>query len=140
MALKFAPRFWIDFCSILAPKMPLFGYPFCFQNRFKKSSNIQVPQKSPQDHPISPQDGPRSPQEAPRGSQESPKKPKQHPKKLQKHQKEPLRTPWKPKRNCIRPQSHKTAPRWKLNKNPHGPTSYLPRCLLRLQASEPPSL
>jgi hypothetical protein len=43
-----------------------------------------VPQKSPQDHPISPQDGPRSPQEAPRGAQGSPKKPQKDLKRLQK--------------------------------------------------------
>ena len=96
-AIKFAPRYLIDFCSVLAPKMPPFGHPFCSQNRPKKSSNIEVTQKSLQDHPISPQDGPRSPQEGPRGSQESPKKPKKHPKRLQKHQKEHQRTPQKQK-------------------------------------------
>ena len=139
-ALKFAPLFLIDFYSVWAPQMRPFGHPFCFYNRSKKWLKITVPQKSPQDHPISPQDGPRSPQEAPRASQESPEKPKKHPKRPQKHQKGFPKTRWKPKRSRIRPQSSKTAPRRKFNQNPHGLTSFLPRCLLRLQASEPPSL
>ena len=112
-ALRFAPPFLIDFCSVLAPKMPPFGHPFCSQNRSKKSSNIEVTQKSLQDHPISPQDGPRSPQEAPKRGPKSPKstprgpkiaprsskrlprealKAQKHPKRFQKHQKESLRT------------------------------------------------
>ena len=90
-ALKVAPLFGIDFCSVVPPKMPPFGDPFCSQNHSKKLIKIKVPQKLPKTTPISPQDGPRSPQEAPRGSQESPKKPKKHPKRPHKHQKESLK-------------------------------------------------
>jgi hypothetical protein len=72
-ALKIAPLLLIDFWSVLAPKMPPFGHPFCSQNRSNKSSEIQVPQKSPQDHPISPQDRPKRLQEAPKRAPRSPK-------------------------------------------------------------------
>ena len=114
-ALRFAPLFLIDFCSVLAPKMPPFGHPFCSQNRSKKSSNIELTQKSLQDHPISPQDGPRSPQEAPRGSQERPQKPKKHPKRAQdrpkKLQEAPKRGPKSPKAPQEGPRSPQEAPR-----------------------------
>ena len=82
-ALKFAPRFWIDFCSVLPPKMPPFGDHFCSQNHSKNIIKIEVPQKSPKTTTIWPQDGPRLPQEAPRGPQENPRKPKKHPKTAQ---------------------------------------------------------
>ena len=57
-ALKFRPRFWIVFCSILAPKMPPFWHPFRSQNRPQKRSKIELPKKSLQDRPETAQDRP----------------------------------------------------------------------------------
>ena len=45
-ALKFRPRFGIDFGAILAPKMPPFGHPFGDQNPSKKRSKIGLLQVS----------------------------------------------------------------------------------------------
>ena len=111
-ALKFRSKFWIDFGSVLAPKMAPLGHPFRHQNRPKKRSKFELEKRSPQEGPKTPpelprdapgrpksspgtpQDAPRAPQDAPRRTQEAPKTPPGRPQ-------EP---PGRPKRRPKRPQ------------------------------------
>ena len=73
--LRFRPRFWNDFGTILAPKMPPFGHPFRCQNRSKKRSKIELQKRSPQERPKTPQELPRDPPRRPRRTQNDPKTP-----------------------------------------------------------------
>ena len=59
----FRPRFRIDFCRILAPKMPPFGHPFRCQNR---SMDPRAPQDAPKRLPRRPREAPRAPKTLPR--------------------------------------------------------------------------
>ena len=70
-ALKFRPRFGIDFGSMLAPKMPPFWHPFGGQNRSKNRSEIGLLKKSLQDRPKTAQDRPKMPPGPPRSSQDA---------------------------------------------------------------------
>ena len=70
-ALKFRPRFWIDFGSILPPQMPPFWHPFRAQNRSKNRSEIGLLKKSLQDRPKTAQDRPKMPPGPPRSPQDA---------------------------------------------------------------------
>ena len=91
-ALKFRPRFGIDFGSILPPKMPPFWHPFGAQNRSKNRSEIRLFKKSLQDRPKTAQDRPRPLQDAPRTARELPGCPPGPPRTSQKASQEAPRS------------------------------------------------
>ena len=125
-ALKFRPRFGIDFGPILALQMPPFGHPFGDQNRSKidqkndqkfycSKCRLKIATRPPKTLPGPPQERPQTPQDHPKTTQELPKR--------------PPRPPQMPPRVSRRPQdaqkcsqeAPKTAPRHQ-KMIPRGPT------------------
>ena len=105
-ALKFRSKFWIDFGSVLAPKMAPLGHPFRHQNRPKKRSKFELEKRSPQEGPKTPpelpRDAPGRPKSSPGTPQERPKTPQDAPKRLPRRSGTPPGAP--PKRRPKRPQ------------------------------------
>ena len=102
-ALKFRPRFRIDFGPISGPKMPPFGLPFGDQNRSKKLSKIdriinwlqdspKTTSRPPKRPPRASQEAPRRPQDPQKWPQEPPRSPPDSPRCAQETQKSPQDT------------------------------------------------